>query len=231
MTDSNPLFDPSGQLREDETRLRVEREVEASAAYQEYLNFFEESYLASRQGKLTLSFDTLWLGITENCNLRCVGCYVEGMFKKKYVDVEEIRQILSREARHYKCVSLTEGEAFLHPKFNEILAVCREFNPEATIFVISNGTIPYRGRYREAVSLIDRLGLSIDGATKETFEAIRLGANFDRFIENVRELGRIRKETGSPKHVGFSFTAIQSTRPVTTIWWSERFSGPKRQDC
>ena len=41
---------------------------------------------------------------------------------------------------------------------------------------------------------ISRLVVSIDGATKETYEAIRIGSNFDRVTENVRRFSRIRDE-------------------------------------
>jgi len=135
------------------------------------------------------------------------------LFKKIYAEVDDIRNLLSSEKRHYVAISLTEGEAFLHPRLCDILEACRDLHPEAIIFVISNGTVPIKGRYRKAVAMIDRLGLSIDGATPKTYEAIRQGADFERFIENVREIGLVRKETGFPRHIGFSFTATRTNLP------------------
>ena len=55
--------------------------------------------------------------------------------------------------------------------------------------------------------------MSIDGATRETYEAIRQGAVFERFIQNVRDIGVVRRETGYPKHIGFSFTATRTNLP------------------
>ncbi|KKL09877.1 hypothetical protein LCGC14_2561510, partial [marine sediment metagenome] len=35
---------------------------------------------------------------------------------------------------------------------------------------------------------VDRIYWSLDGVTKETYEKIRVGANFDKVVENVKKL-------------------------------------------
>jgi MoaA/NifB/PqqE/SkfB family radical SAM enzyme len=187
--------------------------VESREIYREYMRHLEESLALAQSGELKLGCTALWISITENCNLKCIGCWREGLFKKVYTEVEEVRALLAASSGQYEFISLTDGEAFLHPKFCDILEACREFHPEATIFVISNGTIAIKGRFREAVALIDRLGLSIDGSTAETYESIRRGANFARFIENVRDIVAVRRETGFPRHIGFSFTVTRINLP------------------
>lgn len=69
------------------------------------------------------------------------------------------------------------------------------------------------GKICRAISLIDGLGVSIDGATKESFESIRVGGNFERFLANVREIVAIRAETGNPSLMEFSFTAMTTNLP------------------
>jgi MoaA/NifB/PqqE/SkfB family radical SAM enzyme len=194
--------------------IAIRTQAEAEARYGEYLAYVEDAYVKAQRGEFHLEPPAiLWLAITENCNLKCVGCYTEGLFKKVYIDVADVRRLLSSVGSGFQCISLTEGEAFLHPKLCDIIEICKELHPDADVWVISNGTIPIKGRYRQAVSLIDRLGLSIDGATKPTYEGIRVGANFERFIENVRDIVAIRKETGFPRHLGFSFTATRTNLP------------------
>ena len=41
---------------------------------------------------------------------------------------------------------------------------------------------------------IDQIFLSLDGATKQTYEQIRVGANFDKVISNTRRLIQIKRE-------------------------------------
>lgn len=173
-----------------------------------YLDHVGRLRAASLSGQQRLYPDGLWLAVSENCNFRCIGCWREGMFRKSYVSVEAIRAILADNSGHsYAYVSLTTGEAFLHPDLCDILELCREYQPQAIIDVISNGSIPPKGRFRKAMTMIDKLGLSIDGACAETFERIRIGGNFARFLENAREICAIRAETGFPRQLWFSFTA------------------------
>ncbi len=174
-----------------------------------YLEHLAQVRADSLAGTRLLAPDGLWLAITENCNFKCIGCYREGMFKKTYVSVPDVCKMLADSSGHaYQYISLTTGEAFLHPEFCDIIEACRAAHPGAIIDVISNGSIPPKGRFRKAVSMIDKMGLSIDGACAETFESIRRGGSFDRFIENAREICAIRADTGYPKDLGFSFTAI-----------------------
>jgi pyruvate-formate lyase-activating enzyme len=181
-----------------------------------YLDVVTRRRDLSLSGKTRLAPDGLWIAITENCNFRCIGCYREGLFKKTYVSVDEVRRMLQDDRGHsYDYISLTTGEAFLHPEFCDIIEACREAQPQAEIDVISNCSIPLKGRFRKAVSMIDKLGLSIDGARAETFESIRIGGNFAKFVENAREICAIRKETGKPSQLGFSFTAI--TRNIAEL--------------
>ena len=43
---------------------------------------------------------------------------------------------------------------------------------------------------------VDQIFLSLDGATKQTYEQIRVGANFDKVIANTRRLMQIKHELG-----------------------------------
>ena len=178
--------------------------------YQRYLDFVTRQRKLALDGALTLAPDGLWLSITENCNFRCVGCYTEGLFKKTYVSIDEVRRMLPASETKFAYISLTEGEAFLHPQLCEIIELCKATHPEAVIDLVTNASIPIRGKSRRAVSLIDNLGVSIDGATKETYESIRKGGNFERFLANTREIVAVRAESGNPKVLEFSFTAMST---------------------
>ncbi len=173
-----------------------------------YLNFVDSRRRLAANGGLRLAPDGVWLSVTENCNFRCVGCYTEGLFKKTYVSIDDVRNMLSENDARFTYISLTEGEAFLHPELCEIIELCKAMHPEALIDLVTNASIPVRGKCRTAVSLIDSLGVSIDGAIKETYEKIRKGGNFERFLANARDIAAVRIECGRPKLLEFSFTAM-----------------------
>ena len=179
-----------------------------SPQYRRYMEHFESANRDAKEGKLQLVPEGLWISITENCNFKCVGCYMEGLFKKTYLSVDELKLMLDGNDAKFDYISLTEGEAFLHPTLCEIIEYCKEHHPEAKVDLVTNGSVAIRGKYRRAISLIDSLGVSIDGARKETYESIRRGGNFERFLANVREIVAVQKETGSPAAIEFSFTAM-----------------------
>jgi MoaA/NifB/PqqE/SkfB family radical SAM enzyme len=53
---------------------------------------------------------------------------------------------------------------------------------------------------------VDRVWISVDAATKETYEKIRVGANFDRVVENVKRFVEIKKKLASPfPEIGFRY--------------------------
>jgi hypothetical protein len=56
---------------------------ESRQLYEQYLSHIEQMYESHRAGEFRISPDALWLAITENCNLKCIGCYTEGRFKKR----------------------------------------------------------------------------------------------------------------------------------------------------
>lgn len=64
--------------------------------------------------------------------------------------------------------------------------------------MITNGTLLFEAAVRSLIAArISRVAVSIDGATKETFEEIRVGAKFETVVENVRRFSRIKRETGA----------------------------------
>ena len=179
-----------------------------SARLQNYRRHVRNEIIEASVGMLRLTPKGLWLYISENCNLRCIGCYTgPGQFKKSYMGLDTARRVLA-SAASYSYIDITSGEGFLHPQLFEIIEICKLLHPTATVELVTNGTIPLRGKARQALEMIDGLGISIDGATKEVFEYIREGSNFDRFIENVKDIVAFRNETGKPTRLEFCFTAL-----------------------
>lgn len=64
---------------------------------------------------------------------------------------------------------------------------------------------------------LDLLLVSIDGAFKETYETIRLGADFDQVIDNVRSVVKARGLRGSTKpEVTLVYTLTRTNKDETT---------------
>lgn len=174
--------------------------------YEQYQCVASSNIALGKEGKLRISPKAIWLNISDNCNLKCIGCYSEGRFRKNYADIDEIRKSIQFNGK-IEQINFTTNEALLHPQFCDIIDMCRDMHPDAYLWVITNGAIPIKGRYKDAIAKLNKVGLSIDGATKGTYESIRIGANFESFIGNVKEIIKIRDKTGSPVDIDFNFTA------------------------
>jgi pyrroloquinoline quinone biosynthesis protein E len=61
---------------------------------------------------------------------------------------------------------------------------------------ISNGMLLDERLSQDILSSgLDEISLSLDGATKETYESVRLGAHFNYVVENVKRMVDLRNET------------------------------------
>jgi MoaA/NifB/PqqE/SkfB family radical SAM enzyme len=92
------------------------------------------------------------------------------------------------------------GEATLHPKFTEYVPKLAEVSKVLTI--VSNGhwksdEIP-KCLIKSGVDFIE---ISVESGTKEDFENIRIGSNYELLIKNLTRLREIKKEFKSKSHI------------------------------
>jgi MoaA/NifB/PqqE/SkfB family radical SAM enzyme len=85
------------------------------------------------------------------------------------------------------------GEALLNPEFIEMI----EYSKKKGIYVWFNDNFTLMNQ-EKAEKLIDAgvdfIVLSLDGATKETYEKIRVGAKFNKVTENFKKLNELRNK-------------------------------------
>jgi MoaA/NifB/PqqE/SkfB family radical SAM enzyme len=133
----------------------------------------------------------LSVDLTSRCNLACIMChrhYKGSEHAKRTLPYELWKKLEPWLASADQIVFGSSGESLLHPRIGDILADLRDF-PHVFRILVTNGKLLEKPDVFEAVvTSIDRLGISIEGATKRTYEAIRRGADFDRLIASVRRV-------------------------------------------
>jgi radical SAM protein with 4Fe4S-binding SPASM domain len=140
------------------------------------------------------------LEINDICNLRCIMCarenptFPKGIGELSLGAVERLVPWL-RSATYVGIAG--NGEPFLH---KDLFAILRLVTSHGAIpSVITNATLLSAENVNELVSVGESILLvSLDGGTKETFEAIRRGARFDAVFDGLRRLTRVKKERHSP---------------------------------
>lgn len=136
------------------------------------------------------------------CNLKCRMCgfsdlRVGGLpkFDLPMALFEKIVDEILPRTRYLALSCMTE--ALMTRDFPERIALLPRAGVPFTE-LITNGTL-LTDRIIEAILAVplSRIAVSIDGATKETFEAVRPGAIFEKVIANVRRFSELKAQAGA----------------------------------
>ncbi|MFH1680420.1 MAG: radical SAM protein [Candidatus Eisenbacteria bacterium] len=133
---------------------------------------------------------------TNICNLKCPNCYTgsgKNPLPKGYLPFDFYKTVIDELKAHLVLVRLDGiGESFLHPRIFDMIRYATDANVVSAIS--TNFTALKRedlGRIIDAE--LDYLIISLDGATKETYEKLRFGAEFEEILANIREIVRLKR--------------------------------------
>ena len=150
--------------------------------------------------------------VTEACNLKCVMCVhgTTGVPITGRIDMKFAKELIDQAVKG-GCKSIKfnwRGEPALHTGLEELIRYAKQ-NGILEVQFNTNG-IPFtRKRIEDIIDAgLDRVIFSMDGATKETYETIRVGSSFDKLMKNIALFDEIRKERGQQK----PFIRIQMVR-------------------
>lgn len=139
------------------------------------------------------------------CNLRCPMCTTPPWLlerdRNKTISFEDYKKIIDdvKKKVHYIFLFLV-GEPFLNKDLPKLIAYATKNNMHCT--VSTNFNILNKKTARDIVkSKLDKLIISLDGATKETYEKIRVGGEFDRVVNNIKTIVEEKKRQKSFKPI------------------------------
>jgi MoaA/NifB/PqqE/SkfB family radical SAM enzyme len=102
-----------------------------------------------------------------------------------------------------------QGEPYLHSKFLEMAKYASE-NKIYTATSTNGHYLNDQNARKTVESGLDRLIISIDGTSQETYENYRIGGTLDKVIEGTKNIIRWKKELKSSKpHVVFQFLVVK----------------------
>ena len=132
------------------------------------------------------------------CNLRCRHCQVTHWSKPAlHLDLAGFRGVLAQLPGLLSIKLQGMGEPLLN---RELVQMLEEGERRGiSMQFISNGTVLDPGTAERLLKLErTHICFSLDGATAETFESIRIGASFQQVLANIGELTRRRGERPYP---------------------------------
>jgi MoaA/NifB/PqqE/SkfB family radical SAM enzyme len=135
------------------------------------------------------------------CNLDCRHCY-QSKNDDLLLQNPKIGRALRRELTalypYLATVRFIGGEVFVLPGFQELIDDVVETVDRPIISINSNGTLIDEEWARRIVNLpFQNVTISVDGGTKETYEKLRRGADFEVVIDNLKRLQTLRLQLGS----------------------------------
>lgn len=214
------LFTESGDIPDIGEHVRdVER------LYEQVLGRHKSARVERRAGPWRMTFDTN----PDTCNLRCIMCEEHSPHSSLQIRRKEsgqprrsmpfamiervVAEAVPRGLR--EIIPSTMGEPLLYEQFTDILDLCRRHRIKLNL--TTNGTFPRLGATAWAkliVPVTSDVKISWNGATKATHEAIMLGSQWEKVVDNVRELVAVRDahaaDGGDRCRVTFQLTFLES---------------------
>ncbi|NOZ46887.1 MAG: radical SAM protein [Chlorobi bacterium] len=151
---------------------------------------------------------------TTNCNLQCPEC-PSGLkqFTRKTgnINIDLYRSVI--ENAYINLIYLLlyfQGEPFLHPDFFDLIKIAKKKNIYTA--TSTNAHFLTKKNSRKIIeSGLDRIIISIDGATQASYEKYRIGGNLEKVLEGTKNLIEIRKEMKAKKpYVIFQIIVFRS---------------------
>lgn len=150
---------------------------------------------------------------TTSCNLRCPECpsglrsftRPTGMLDLSiYNDIlDELHKVL------WYLILYFQGEPYLHPQFFELVKAATDKN----IYTATSTNAHYLdsdNARRTVESGLDRLIISLDGTTQETYQSYRIGGKLDRVISGTKQVVSWKKKLeSSTPHLIFQFLVVK----------------------
>ncbi|WP_017729991.1 SPASM domain-containing protein [Nafulsella turpanensis] len=163
---------------------------------------------AHRGMPLSLSFEP-----TTSCNLRCPECpsglrsftRPTGMLAPELLKstIDELQNTLMYLLLYF------QGEPYLHPRFFDMV----RYAADRKIYTATSTNAHFLSseQARKTVeSGLDRLIISIDGTTQETYQSYRIGGKLEKVIEGTRQVVEWKKKLRSATpHLIFQFLVVR----------------------
>ncbi|MCP4521946.1 MAG: radical SAM protein [Cytophagales bacterium] len=150
---------------------------------------------------------------TTSCNLRCPECpsglrsftRPTGMLQDEVFKqtIDELHETLLYLIFYF------QGEPYLHPSFFDLIQYAHKKN----IYTATSTNAHYltdEKAEQTVKSGLDRLIISVDGTTQETYESYRIGGNLEKVIEGTKNIIKWKKKLNSKTpHVIFQFLVVR----------------------
>jgi len=140
------------------------------------------------------------LAIDDSCNLSCPSCRTRIIFekdksrlRKRYSLADKIIDYCANSKHPINIHVGSDGDPFASLVYRYFIKKIRHL-PNVRFTIQTNGLLIAKmyKRFEELFDKLDVLNISMDGATKETYEQLRRGGSYEKIIENLQTVKELR---------------------------------------
>lgn len=157
------------------------------------------------------------------CNLRCIMCPYEEMVTKrtrpqKKMSFTLFKKIIDEIAPFAELIYLHGlGEPLLHPQIFKFIQYAKDKG--IRVGISTNAMLLDKIKSKKLLDLgIDYVILAMDGATKEIYEKIRVGGNFEQVEENIKNFLQMKKRRKKAPFTVIQFIAMKENEKEVSLF-------------
>jgi MoaA/NifB/PqqE/SkfB family radical SAM enzyme len=146
----------------------------------------------------------LRLAIDDSCNLRCPSCRKGMIFHKEGSAynlgirlADRINDWLYKHEHPIQVHIGSDGDPFASHVYRHFMYQTPE-RDNIKYSILTNGLMfkEFHGRVPYVINNLQELGVSIDGASKDTYEKLRLGGKWDKILEGLECMAEQKQKHG-----------------------------------
>ena len=157
--------------------------------------------------------EEVMFALDQTCNLSCPSCRTRRIVEKVSDSIDKARAVEEKLLPLLPSMRILHinpaGELFASKPSRKLLELINDERcPDIVLDIISNGTLFNEEEWNKFPGIhgkVRSVRISIDAASKETFEQLRRLGKYEVFVENMRFLSRLRSSGAIPQ-LKFSFT-------------------------
>ncbi len=181
--------------------------------YWEYRRKWEENPKNHVVGPVPIHLD---IEATSNCNLLCTMCPRTDMvnagtfWKVKHFDFEVFTRLIDEGSQKGLCSIKFNylGEPLMNPRLVEMIEYAKNKGIVDVMFNTNATMLTERLARKLIQSGLDKLFFSFDSPYREHYNEIRINADYDKTLRNIKRFMQLREEMGSVK----PFTRVSMVR-------------------
>ncbi len=141
------------------------------------------------------------LAIDDSCNLSCPSCRKEKkfltsgkIFKMRLILADKILNFLeNNKGKKFNVHIGSDGDPFASLIYRYFMMKTNNLK-NLKYSIQTNGLLIKKNvhKFQHIIKNLNKIGISIDGATKKTYESLRVGGSYEKIIENLEFLKEIK---------------------------------------